>query len=100
MKKGILSFLVMFYSPLLIAQQEPITTESWYFSPGIIGTIFLIVIVLVLAIFILIGRIGGFVSHLNKRNKKLDRRQILKKINNLEEAEVDNYVVCLYCVCD
>lgn len=72
MKKSILLFLSLFFSPLLVlAQQESVSTEDWYFSPGIIGTIFLIIVVLILAIIILIGRVNGFVNRFNKKIRQL-----------------------------
>lgn len=90
MKKSILLFLSLFFSPLLLmAQQEPVSTEDWYFSPGIIGTIFLIIVVLILAIIILIGRVNGFVNRFNKKDKEIERKRILKELKNLDEPEID-----------
>ncbi|HET8860951.1 cbb3-type cytochrome c oxidase subunit I [Marivirga sp.] len=90
MKKSILLFLSLFFSPLLmLAQQESVSTEDWYFSPGIIGTIFLIIVVLILAIIILISRVNGFVNRFKKKDKAIERKRILKELKNLDEPEID-----------
>jgi cytochrome c oxidase cbb3-type subunit 1 len=94
MKKSILLFLSLFFSPLLIlAQRESVSTEDWYFSPGIIGTIFLIIVVLILAIIILIGRVNGFVNRFNKKDQAIDRKRILKELKNLDEPEIDKILL-------
>ncbi|WP_340152708.1 cbb3-type cytochrome c oxidase subunit I [uncultured Marivirga sp.] len=94
MKKSILLFLSLIFSPLLaLAQQESVSTEDWYFSPGIIGTIFLIIVVLILAIIILIGRVNGFVNRFNKKDKAIERKRILNELKNLEEPEIDKILL-------
>ena len=94
MKKSILLFLSLFFSPLLVlAQQESVSTEDWYFSPGIIGTIFLIIVVLILAIIILIGRVNGFVNRFNKKDKAIERKRILSELKNLDEWEIDKILL-------
>ena len=47
---------------LTLQSQTNIDTSNWIMSPGIIGTITLIVIVLVVAIIILLARLGNFVG--------------------------------------
>jgi cytochrome c oxidase cbb3-type subunit 1 len=94
MKKSILLFLSLYFSPLLVlAQQESVSTEDWYFSPGIIGTIFLIIVVLILAIIILIGRVNGFVNRFNKKDKAIERKRILSELKNLDEWEIDKILL-------
>lgn len=94
MKKSILLFLSLFFSPLLVlAQQESVSTEDWYFSPGIIGTIFLIIVVLILAIIILIGRVNGFVNRFNKKDKAIEQKRILSELKNLDEWEIDKILL-------
>lgn len=58
-------------------------------SPGVIGTLFLIAIVLVIAVVIVSFRLSAFFDRLNKRVDTENRQDIKQQIVNLEETEID-----------
>ncbi|WP_194850725.1 cbb3-type cytochrome c oxidase subunit I [Nonlabens antarcticus] len=75
---------------LLILLQDDLSTENWLTSPGVIGTIILIIIVVFLAIFILIKRLNNYVDLLDKNTEDLTETEFERKLINLSEEEVDD----------
>ena len=90
MKK--LHFLVLsIFFPFIAAAQNSssITSDNWLSSPGIIGVIVLIGIVLAIAVIILAARISSYVELVKSKQEK-DRRAAFKdELIGLEEAEID-----------
>jgi len=74
---------------LFFLQTSTVSSENWLSSPGVIGTIVLILIVLFLAIFIFIKRISGYVDLLEKNTKNLKDEEFEKRLVNLDQKEVD-----------
>jgi len=75
---------------LLILQTSEITSENWLSSPGVIGTIVLIFIVLFLGIFIFIKRLNRYVDVLEDNKKDLSEEDFERRLINLDKAEVDH----------
>ncbi len=74
---------------LLIAQTNTVNTENWIQSPGIIGTIFLVLLVIFLGIFIFIKRLNLYVGLLEKNTKDLTEEEFERRLINLDEKNVD-----------
>ena len=74
--------------PLLIQSSE-IVSEDWLLSPGVIGTIFLILLVVFLGIFILIKRLNRYVDLLEDNTKNLTEEEFQRRLVNMEKKEVD-----------
>lgn len=74
---------------LLFLQTSEVSSENWLSSPGVIGTIVLILIVLFLAIFIFIKRISSYVDLLENNTKNLKDEEFEKRLVNLGQKEVD-----------
>jgi cytochrome c oxidase cbb3-type subunit 1 len=75
---------------LLILQTSEVTSENWLSSPGVIGTIVLIFIVLFLGIFIFIKRLNRYVDVLEDNKKDLSEEDFERRLINLDKAEVDH----------
>lgn len=69
--------------------QTDISTENWLASPGVIGTIVLILIIFFLAIFIFIKRLNNYVDLLDRNTKDLTEEEFERKLINLDEKSVD-----------
>jgi cytochrome c oxidase cbb3-type subunit 1 len=85
----ILNFSILLLPDLLVAQNE-IDTENWLSSPGIIGTIVLIVIVLFVAVFILLVRLNSYASSLKKKQTDKERIAYSDELIGLDDNEIDH----------
>lgn len=65
------------------------TTTNWITSPGVIGTIILILLVLFLGVFIFIKRLNRYASILEKNTKDLTEEEFERRLINLDKKEVD-----------
>lgn len=87
------SFILIFLfglSPIfLAAQTKSIDTENWLTSPGVIGTIALVVLVLIIAVVILLARLNNFVSTIRKKHLDKKRLAFNEEIIGLEDEEID-----------
>ena len=86
--KHIISFLIGTL-PFLSIAQTAAETENWWASPGIIGTIALVVVVLIVAVVILLGRLNGLVASMRKKQLNKRRLAFNEEIIGLEEEEID-----------
>jgi len=73
-----------------MAQQDVIDTENWWASPGIIGTLVLMSLILVLAISIMVARLNGYITSLNEKKQRNQRLEFSEELTNLELDEVNN----------
>jgi cytochrome c oxidase cbb3-type subunit 1 len=88
MKKFFIALsMLLFWVPAMA--QESVDTENWMASPGIIGTIALIVIVLVVAVIILLARLNSYISKLRKKQMDKQRIEFSDELVALEEGEID-----------
>src|SRR5690554_7888456 len=88
LKLFILSFLA-FVPELLMAQTEPVSTENWLTSPGIIGTCILIAIVVFVAVAIFVVKFNDYLDSLKRKQLNKNRLSFEKEIISLETAEID-----------
>ncbi|CAL66372.1 cbb3-type cytochrome c oxidase subunit I [Christiangramia forsetii] len=73
----------------IYAQVKNVSTESWITSPGILGTIVLITIVLVVAIIIFLSRINSYVDSLKKKQMAKTRLAFDDELVAMESDEID-----------
>ncbi len=88
-KKLAPGFIGLLPSALLAQNDASLSSESWWTSPGIIGTFLLIALVLTIAIIIMSARLAAFLTPLKK--KQLQKKQLAfqEELISLEESEID-----------
>lgn len=90
MKRTIIQFIFILSPFLLNAQfRKNVSTEGLASSPGVIGTLILVLIVAILAVIIMSAKISSYaeslkIKQLSKRNKAFD-----ENIINLDDEEID-----------
>ncbi|MDF9801374.1 cytochrome c oxidase cbb3-type subunit 1 [Catalinimonas alkaloidigena] len=87
-------YLITFLFPLpklnsLLLQANTIDTENWLTSPGVIGTLVLIVIVIVVGILILMARLNSFLGRQKDKQVRKQKSQWNEELVNLEQSEID-----------
>src|SRR5690554_8144734 len=84
-RKALFLWTLFLYGGTAIAQPRPNpSTENWLMSPGILGTIFLIVIVAFIAVFILYFKIEKIVDYLHHKKSMKDKTQLKEEIRSEE----------------
>lgn len=86
-----LSFLLLASEPL--KAQTTLDTSNWIMSPGIIGTITLIVIVLVVAIIILMARLSNSIGHFRRQQVEKEHLAFHDDLIKLEGEEIDKILL-------
>lgn len=82
--------ILLLISPMsLLAQSETIDTENWWASPGVVGTLVLVSLIMVVAILIMIIRLNGYITGLNERKHLKQRLEFSEELTNLEQADID-----------
>ena len=87
-KTKILAGLLTLLLPLAAAAQENPDTENWITSPGIIGTIVLIVIVLAVAVLILMVKLNSYVSKMGRKNLEKDKLAFNEELISLKNSDI------------
>ncbi|MFA5620228.1 MAG: cbb3-type cytochrome c oxidase subunit I [Weeksellaceae bacterium] len=89
MKRTILQFTFGLLPFLVTAQQQSVSTENWASSPGVIGTLILVLVIALVAVIIMSAKISAY-------SDSLKAKQLLKKgkifdeeIINLPSGEID-----------
>ncbi|HRK55223.1 MAG TPA: cbb3-type cytochrome c oxidase subunit I [Cyclobacteriaceae bacterium] len=79
---------------LALAQPEPNPNpENWLTSPGIIGTFFLIAIVLIIAIVIMLFQVSSYVQTLRAKKIRAQRLAFNEELIGLNEAGIDEILL-------
>jgi len=79
----------MSISGIIQAQDKNISTESWMTSPGILGTIILITIVIVVAIVIFLIRINSYLDSIKRKQEDKTRTDFDDELVAMEEGQID-----------
>lgn len=81
-----------FAIPLTInnALAQEVTSENWISSPGIIGTIILITLVLVVAIIIVLAQLNGYLRRVQKKDDDSSKLAFKKELLEMEGSEIDD----------
>lgn len=90
MKRTVIQSILLLLPFVGSAQFKSISAENWASSPGVIGTLILILIVALVAVIIMSAKISAYAESLRarqllKRNKAFD-----DEIINLDDDEIDN----------
>jgi len=87
--KVYLGLFVALFPTSLLAQAEPVTSDNWATSPGIIGTIVLILIVFFVSVIILLLRLNAYIE--KYRNRQIDKKRLAfdEELLALEAGEID-----------
>lgn len=90
MKRTVIQSILLLLPFAGSAQFKSISAENWASSPGVIGTLILILIVALIAVIIMSAKISAYAESLKarqllKRNKAFD-----DEIINLDDDEIDN----------
>ncbi|MDT7829493.1 cbb3-type cytochrome c oxidase subunit I [Pricia sp. S334] len=72
------------------AQAEPISSDNWISSPGIIGTFILIFIVLFVAAIIFLAKLNSYVDTLKYRQFDKKKMEFDEELMALEPGEIDD----------
>ena len=84
----------LFLPVILVAQESANTvTKDWLTSPGIIGTFFLIAIVLIIAIVIMLFQISPYIQTLKTRRLNAKRLAFSEEVIGLNEKEIDEILL-------
>lgn len=91
--KFFLPLFLLFWLTGVQAQADDVNTDNWFLSPGIIGTLSLIVIVLIIAVFILTSRLNNYVTGLKKRQLARYQAAINENLISLDDPEIDEILL-------
>ena len=84
------TILTFFVFPLLAQTQATPVPERWYTSPGIIGTLVLITIVVLLGIVILAIRFSSLLTSVKDKEKSTEKLEFSEELIRLQEDEIDS----------
>jgi cytochrome c oxidase cbb3-type subunit I len=88
-----LIFITALLSVEVMAQPTPNPdTANWIASPGIIGTMVLIISVLIIAIFILTIKASAYFSQLKDKTESNRKRELDDRILEMDAAEIDSLI--------
>ena len=82
--------LVLGIPQIALAQTEPISTENWLSSPGIIGTFILIAIVFIIAVIILLAKVNGYIDGMKNKQRYTKKMAFDDELIAMEESDIDN----------
>ncbi|MEM7375215.1 MAG: cbb3-type cytochrome c oxidase subunit I [Bacteroidota bacterium] len=88
----ILTFLLLLPC-LTLAQIQPIDTDYWYLSPGVLGTIFLAILVIMLAIVVVVVRLNAYLGNLRREQQDVQEQRLQEALISMEEEEIDHILV-------
>lgn len=84
-----LSVLLGLSPVLLLAQNDPMNTDNWLSSPGIIGTFVLIAIVFVVAVIILLARVNSYIDGMKRKQVEKNNLAFNDEIVALDDTQID-----------
>lgn len=85
-----LILLLFIINPLgLMAQTDSNGTGNWWASPGVVGTLVLIAIILVIAILIIIARLNGYINRMNEKRRLKQKLDFSEELTSLDQDEID-----------
>lgn len=88
--KNALSAVLFLITYNAMAQSRPNpSTENWQISPGILGTVILIIIVLFIAFLILYVRINTHIKEMRYKADLKNKYKLAEELIGLEESEID-----------
>lgn len=92
-KIALLAVLFLVASAPLMAQPTPNPdTENWLASPGIVGTLVLIALVLMIAILIVVKRASSILGFFQRKNDKISAEKLREELYKLEGDDIDDLI--------
>ncbi|MCD8539633.1 MAG: cbb3-type cytochrome c oxidase subunit I [Leadbetterella sp.] len=89
--KKYLAALLLFSGRSSFGQEgNAAVTENWLWSPGILGTIALVVIVLLVLVLIVYFRVSAFIGRLQKKETYTRRLEFSEELIGLDQAGIDS----------
>lgn len=87
--RHLILFLFLFLSALSTAQSQTLDTSNWETSPGIIGTLILILIVAFVAVIIMSAKISAYAESMKRRQIRKRNKAFDEEIIGLSDSEID-----------
>lgn len=82
--------LMLLFSTTVFGQVRPNPdTDNWLMSPGVLGTILLIVIVLAISVLIIYLRLSDFLNRSETEEQIENKKKFTDKLVGLEESDID-----------
>lgn len=88
-KNALLSVLLLTTFSAMAQPRPNPSTENWQLSPGILGTVILIIIVLFIAFLILYMRINTHLKNIRYKTDLKNKYKLAEELIDLEEGEID-----------
>lgn len=85
-----LLFIFFGLSSFILEAQNTKATENWETSPGIIGTIVLVFIVIFIAVIIFLAKINAFIDKMKRKNIEKKRIEFSDELTDLDDDEIDS----------
>ena len=82
-------FILTLIPNIIQAQDKNISTENWMTSPGILGTVTLIIIVIVVAMVIFLVRINSYLDSFKKKQEVKIRTAFDDELVAMEDDQID-----------
>tara|TARA_B110000093_G_scaffold41_1_gene46 strand:- start:2602 stop:4341 length:1740 start_codon:yes stop_codon:yes gene_type:complete len=77
---------------LFLSKSLETVSENWLTSPGVIGTIVLVFIIVILGFYIFLKRLNLYVDLLEKNSTDLTEEEFERRLVNLDKEEVDSFL--------
>ncbi|MDD3459158.1 MAG: cytochrome oxidase subunit I, partial [Weeksellaceae bacterium] len=90
MKRTLIQTILLLVPFAGFAQFKNISADNWASSPGVIGTLILILIVALIAVVIMSAKISSYAESLKERQLLKRNKAFDDEIINLEEGEIDS----------
>lgn len=85
----LLSISILFFEAIQAQVEKNPSTNNWFTSPGIIGTVFLIIIVVLIGVFIMSAKLNKLANDLKQKNIDKKKLEFSEELIDLDEKEID-----------
>ncbi|WP_034236254.1 cbb3-type cytochrome c oxidase subunit I [Arenibacter certesii] len=88
-KRSLITLLTLLLPMLILPQNTNISTDNWITSPGIIGTVVLILIVFLVAIIILLAKLNTYADTYKRKQLNKKGLEFTEEMIGMREEEID-----------
>jgi cytochrome c oxidase cbb3-type subunit 1 len=85
----LLATSILFFDAIQAQVEKNPSTDNWVTNPGIIGTVFLIIIVVIIGVFIMSAKLNKLASDLKQKNIDKKKLEFSEELIELDEKEID-----------
>src|SRR5690606_4416625 len=89
----LLTISILFFEAIQAQVEKNPSTDNWLTSPGIIGTVFLIIIVVLIGVFIMSAKLNKLANDLKQKNIDKKKLEFSEELIDLDEKEIDEILV-------